>query len=62
MLAGGKCVGEWVGGLVVCTMWVCGNDFVLAGGSVWVNGWVGGGRYHVGLWKWVGVGWWEVCG
>ena len=41
MLAGGKCVGEWVGGLVVCTMWVCGNDFVLAGGSVWVNGWDG---------------------
>ena len=55
-------MGQWVGGLVVCTMWVCGSDFVLAGGSVWVNGWVDGGRYYVGLWKWVGVGWWEVCG
>ena len=41
----------------VCgTLWVCGSGWVLAG----VSGWAGG-RYHVGLWKWVGVGWWEVC-
>ena len=57
-------VGSGVGGLVVGTMWACGSGWALAGGKYvgeWVGGWAGG-RYQVGVWKWVGVGWWEVCG
>ena len=39
----GRCrlVGSGVDGLVVGTMWVCGNGWVLAGGKC-VSEWVGG--------------------
>ena len=64
------CVGECVGGLVEGTMWVRGSGrswLELVGVGWWgsvcvrVGGWAGG-SYHVGVWNWVGVGWWEVCG
>ena len=53
VLAGGKCVGEWVDGLVVGTMGVCGSGWVLAGGKC-VCEW----SVEVGRCWLVGVDWW----